>query len=701
MSNSFFVKGIYASGMVLQRNTVNCIYGGGAKATQVELEFRGNKSSTTADKNGEWKIEFNPGEAGGPFDLKLACASDTIVFSDVYVGEVWLSSGQSNAQLPMNRMKYSYPEEFKLPENPQIRMITIPITFSFDGEKSAIENPVWKCASPENLGEMSGTAYFFAKKLQKELGIPVGVINSSQGGSPIFAWMNKDSFKELGRDDYLAKIEKWNVKGAVKKVQDEAAAAHKTWDEQLAKSDIGFTQKWNEGGIEKFYDCANGNKTVISTKTFSIPGDFTELGETTGVVWFKKEIVLNSQQAEYLNSHKSFIWFGTIQDSDTIWINGTFCGSTGYLYPPRRYEIPKGTLKEGSNIITVRVQKNGPGPIRFFTEKPYYLFSEDVRIAPVAFRNVERVELQNQVQSNSSVHKDDASAGVKIKLEGEWNYAVGCTSLPRPGEVFFEWEPSALYNSMLAPCFSYAIAGALWYQGESNATEYYDYKALLKKMIELWRKKFVYAPEKMPFVVMQLPNWAIGIERSISDNFDDWAELRDAQLKAVEESDNTTLVSMIDAGEWNDLHPEKKKTGGTRAALEALRLAYGAKTNAAPKIEYCERKDDVFTLRFNCGTSSLKAYEVIGEDNDKAKYSSAYADFNKENPCVYGFEFVTKDDVKLKACGKLVSANTVEIKSPVEADSLKELRYLWKNNPWIVNLYSEELIPALPFKILL
>ena len=106
-------------------------------------------------------------------------------------------------------------------------------------------------------------------------------------------------------------------------------------------------------------------------------------------------------------------------------------------------------------------------------------------------------------------------------------------------------------------------------------------------------------------------------------------------------------------------------------------------------------------MRFNCGTSSLKAYEVIGEDNDKAKYSSAYADFSKENPCVYGFEFVTKDDVKLKACGKLVSANTVEIKSPVEADSLKELRYLWKNNPWIVNLYSEEQIPALPFKILL
>ena len=685
MSKSFFVKGIYASGMVLQRNTVNCIYGGGANASLVELEFRGKKSSAAADKNGEWKIEFNPGEAGGPFELKLVCGSDSIVFSDIYVGEVWLSSGQSNAQLPMNRMKYSYPEEFKLPENPQIRMITIPITFSFDGEKSSIENPAWKCASPENLGEMSGTAYFFAKKLQKELGIPVGVINSSQGGSPIFAWMNKDSFKELGRDDYIARIEKCNVKGAVKKVQDEAASAHKTWDEQLAKSDIGLAQKWNEGGIEKFY---TGKK---AQKTFSIPGDFTELEKSTGVVWFKKEIVLNSRQAEYLNSHKSFIWFGTIQDSDTIWINGTFCGTTGYVYPPRRYEIPQGTLKEGSNIITVRVQKNSPEAIRFFVEKPYYIFSEDVKIAPVAFRNVERVEMLNQVQHDSSVQNDDVSAGVKIRLDGEWNYAVGCTSVPRPGEVFFEWEPSALYNSMLAPCFSYAIAGALWYQGESNATEYYDYKALLMKMIELWRKKFVYAPEKMPVVVMQLPNWAIGIERSISDNFVDWAELRDAQLKAVEESDNMTLVSMIDAGEWNDLHPEKKKTGGTRAALEALRLAYGKKYCPAPKVEYCESKGAVFTIRFNCYGSSLKSFAVENES----------ADFARACDTVYGFEFITKDDKKLKAEGKLVSCTSVEIRSPVEAVSLKELRFLWKNNPWIVNLYSEELIPALPFKILL
>ena len=675
VEKKFFVEGIFASGMVLQRNTENCICGGGAD-NKVQLEFRGKKYEAAPDKNGNWSIEYNPGKAGGPFELALTCGKDSIVFSDVYVGEVWLSSGQSNAQLPMVRMKYSYPDEFELPENPYLRMITIPIDFSFDGEKTSVQKPEWKCANPANLLEMSGTAYFFAKKLQKELGVPVGIINASQGGSPVFAWMNGDSLKELGRDDYIARIEKWNTKGAVKAKQEEVIAAHKKWDTELVKSDVGLAQNWQE--TEDFV-IAGGKGSGIKKGKFNIPGDFTELGKEAGIVWFKKELVITKQQAEHLNSQKAFIWCGTIQDADKIWINGTFCGETAYVYPPRRYEIPHGTLHEGKNIITLRIQKNGPIPIRFFKEKPYYIFSGDVKIHPVAFRNVERPEEYGDV------------GGVKIKLEGEWNYAVSCSAEPRPGEVFFEWEPSALYNSMLAPCFSYAIAGALWYQGESNAMEYYDYKALLMKMIELWRKKFVYAPEKMPVVVMQLPNWAEGFDREISDNFIDWAELRDAQLKAVEQTENTTLVSMIDAGEWNDLHPEKKKTGGTRAAQEALRLAYGKAYAAAPKVEYCESKDAVFTLRFNCHGSCLKAFAVENES----------ADFARTCDTVYGFEFITKDDKKLKAEGKLVSSTSVEIRSPVEAASLKELRFLWNNNPWIVNLYSEEQIPALPFKILL
>ena len=194
--SGFCVKGIYASGMVLQRNRVNCIYGVAPEQSSVILSFRGNEWTCTSAQDGCWKIEFNPGDAGGPFDLELKNGSETISYSDVWVGEVWLLSGQSNAQLPMERLKWSYPENFKLPKNNNIRMITIPISFSFDGEKDFIDSPKWIPASPETLGLMSGTGYFFAKNLSHALNVPVGIVNASQGGSPITAWVDRQVISE-------------------------------------------------------------------------------------------------------------------------------------------------------------------------------------------------------------------------------------------------------------------------------------------------------------------------------------------------------------------------------------------------------------------------------------------------------------------------------------------------------------------------
>ena len=197
MKGKLSVKGIVASGMVLQRNKINCIYGTADVYEDIIMTFRGVTSITQADEQGCWKLEFSPGEAGGPFEMQLKTEKEALTFTDVYVGEVWLSSGQSNAQLPMERMKFSYPEEFKLPENPNVRMITIPIAWTFDGERDSVDNPEWICASPETLGQMSGTGYFFAKRLSEELGVPVGVINASQGGSPISSWMSKKSLEEM------------------------------------------------------------------------------------------------------------------------------------------------------------------------------------------------------------------------------------------------------------------------------------------------------------------------------------------------------------------------------------------------------------------------------------------------------------------------------------------------------------------------
>jgi len=665
-------KGIYSNGMVLQRDTVNCIFGEAASASKVEMTFRGETYSVQSDSEGNWKIEYNPGNAGGAFEMKISCGSETVTFTDVYVGEVWISSGQSNAQLPMERMKFSYPEEYELPANQNIRMITVPITWSFDGEKDSVENPVWVCASPETIGGMAGTGYFFAKKIQSELGVPVGIINNAQGGSPISSWMSKQALQELNQNEYLTRLKYYENPENVEKKKIEVAEAQKKWDELINSTDAGTKEGWEQLDFAKLDE---------SWGECVVPG-YIEDFNSAGFVWIKKEIVLSAEQVKHFNSKKTWIWLGTIIDADKVWINGTFAGATGYSYPPRRYVVPAGTLKEGSNTVTVRLQKNSKyGKIRFYEEKPYFLFTENVKIHPVVVRNVELPE-----------PKDIPEGAECICLSGDWRMKVGTAVEDGPVGMFFEWCPTALYNSMLSPCFNYAIKGAIWYQGESDAGHYAEYSDLLKKMILLWREKFVYASKNMPFIVMQLPNWSDGHGEDTAVVFSDWACQRESQAKAVTESVNAALAVTIDAGEWNDLHPEKKRTGGTRAACQALRIAYEKNIyKPAPVFKQILPADDGWKISFNTYDLELEAFAINGKS----------ADFKISGKEVSGFSLLYKDGedkcIELKA--ELISDTEVLVHKPDISGQFKELRYLWAQSPAPVNLYSSQKLPVVPFAV--
>ena len=433
------VLGIYADGMVLQRNTTNCIFGEGAQG-EVSLSFRDTTAKATAQSDGRWKIEFNPGEAGGPFELKLACGKDTITFKDVWVGEVWINSGQSNAQLPMDRLRYSYPYEMRLTKDNNIRMITIPITYAYDGPKDTVDNPQWICASPETIEQMSGTGYFFASNLSKELGVPVGIINASQGGSPITSWMSEESLVKAGKTNFVDQLNKWREPDAVKNQIEKELRANTEWQKNLESTDTGLNEHWENLSFEDIADDS-------LWKTCFIPNNFFDLKES-GVCWFKKEIELTQAELAGLTMpHEDIrLWLGVIVESDRVWVNGVYCGETPYCYPPRRYVIPQNVLHVGKNTITIRVVKNSSTPIRFYEDKIYAIFNSKNRLS----------------------------------LDGEWKKRVSCDVPNHPGMTFFEWQPTALYNTMLAPAFNYAVAGALWYQGESNTWNYYEYAELLQ-----------------------------------------------------------------------------------------------------------------------------------------------------------------------------------------------------------------------------
>ena len=672
MNKKFCVKGIAASGMVLQRNKINCMFGSAAAFDDVIMTFRGVTSITQADEEGNWKLEFSPGEAGGPFEMTIKTDKEKVEFTDVYVGEVWVNSGQSNAQLQMERLKFSYPDEVSLPKNPYIRMITVPIAWTYKGERDCVENPEWICASPENTVKMSGTAYFFAKKLSQELNMPVGIINASQGGSPISAWLSKQALQELGAEDYLNRLAYFEKDENIAAKQKELSENQVKWNNELQAARTVSACNCEE------FTCTEGWETV------KIPGIIDSFN-SAGLVWFKKEIELTEEQVAVFNSHKTWLWMGTIIDADEAFVNGVKVGGTPYSYPPRRYVIPQGTLKAGKNMIALHVQLNSSeGRIRFYEEKPYMIFTDNVSVHPVASRNVE-------CRPDTFFPVD----GEQIILAGEWQMKADAKVRNCPPGMFFEWVPTALYNAMLAPCFHHAIAGVLWYQGESDANHAVEYKGMLVKLMNLWRRKFIYGSKTLPFVVMQLPNWSDGHEEDSTVNNMEWAYLRQAQSDAVNMAGNAGLAVTIDAGEWNDLHPEKKRTGGTRAAMEALRVAYGRTfISPAPKMLSVESKKNKFTVKFDCGNSSLQAFTVKDKTSDLSVES--------KDKAVYGFSFLCqkKGEISVEeACAKLINDYEVEVTAPKGSGELVELRYLFADNPAPVNLYSRDLLPAAPFMV--
>ena len=413
-------------------------------------------------------------------------------------------------------------------------------------------------------------------------------------------------------------------------------------------------------------------------KECTVPGEIDEL-KKAGILWMKKEIELSEKEAQAFNSKNTYLWLGRILDADFVYVNGVEVGATYYCYPPRRYAVPAGTLHSGKNHIVIKLQKNSSSAkITLTPEKPYYLFTENVYVPPVASRHVEKCRAL-----------DVPDGEVCIPLSGTWQMKIAREMPDRPSEVFFEWAPTALYNSMLSPCFNYAISGALWYQGESDAGHAEDYAELLEKMILLWRRTFVYGAKDFPFVIVQLPNFADGRDESNTRCVTGWVDLRKTQSEVRHKVKNCGLAVMIDAGEWNDLHPEKKSTVGKRLSYEALRLAYG--------------KNDIPYSSVPSGFIMEENSCVIDFDLQNSKLCSIINDEDK----VKGFYFVAGEN-KIEAAGRIENQKSIRLEVPDDLrGKLSRICYLMADCPSDVELYvranSEEnvMVPVEPFEIVI
>jgi sialate O-acetylesterase len=604
---------LVSDGMVLQRSQKLKIWGYADAGEKVNIKFLNKTYSTAADNAGNWNVMLPELKAGGPFVMTI----NDIILKDILIGDVWVASGQSNMELPMRRLKPLYGEEMKTVNNQNIRFFTVPQKYNFKTPQNDLDGGKWEAANPQTILNFSGVAYFFAKNLNEKNKVPVGIIHTSLGGSPIQAWMDTNSLKKY--PEYLEEAEKWKNDNLIKSTESNEQALSKAWYAELDQSDIGLNQHWE-----------NFDLNDSSWKTMNIPGSWEDQeGPFEGSVWFRKEIVLPKGSAQ----KTAFLDLGRIKDADVTYINGVKVGNVTYEYPPRWYDIPAGVLKDGKNIIAVRVT-NGSGKGQFIADKPYYL----------------------------------EIGGQKIDLKGPWKYRIGAKmEKMAPGQTFIRWKPTGLYNSMINPLINYKVKGFLWYQGESNTGKPKEYGDLLTTMINDWRYKW--QEKEAPFLIVQLANFMETKNQPMESN---WAELRDQQRKVSLNVPKSGLAVIIDIGEWNDIHPLNKKTVGDRLALQALKIADKENIVAdGPVYQSMKTDGNKIILSFKKGTddfipvSELKGFAIKGKDGS---YQWA----------------------KAKIEGKNIMVWNEEIKDPVS------VRYDWADNS-DGNLKNKTGLPASPF----
>jgi sialate O-acetylesterase len=546
---------LLSDGMVLQGGASVNIWGWADPDEGVKVEFNNKVYRTTTGRDRKWKVKLSDLKTGGPYRMQIV-ADNRITLNNVYVGDVWICSGQSNMVLPIDRVKELYESDIADSDNPEIRYFAVPERYDFKEPQDDLPAGQWKAANPESVLGFSATGYFFANEIYKKTGVPIGLINASLGGSPVEAWLSEEALQDFPQ--HLATASRFKDDAFVQGIIEHDKAVNDAWYTLLNARDKGLKPE-QTSWADPAYDASEW-------PTINLPAfwDESELGSKNGVVWFRKEIVLPDSAA----GKQAKLLMGRIVDSDTTYINGKIVGTVSYQYPPRRYKVPANLLRAGKNIIAVRVINN-TGRGGFIKDKPYRLITDKI----------------------------------EIDLSGEWRYQLGAVMEPLEGPTFVQWKPLGLYNAMIAPLTNHLIKGVIWYQGESNTDNPVEYEQTFPALIKDWRTKWKQGD--FPFLYAQLANFMQTREYPAESQ---WAELREAQLKTLRVP-KTAMAVTIDIGEWNDIHPLNKKDVGKRLALAAQKIAYGEKNivHSGPIYKSMKIKKDKIILSFTNTGSGLIA----------------------------------------------------------------------------------------------
>jgi sialate O-acetylesterase len=583
---------IFGDNMVLQREKPIAVWGWANAKEKISVKFHGQTKTTVTDKNGKWKISLNPEKAGGPYEL-IVSGKSIVSIKNVLVGEVWICSGQSNMEWPL-RATNNAEHEIAQANFPNIRHIKIPNIIA-STPREDFQSGDWKVCSPETVADFTAVGYYFAAKLSKELNVPVGLINTSWGGTHSETWTSREAFESSEEfKSMIASLPAGNVEELNKKRKAELLHRVEVVQKNVNES-VEEIAKWKL--LE--YDDAHWAEMNVPALW-----ETQSLADVDGVIWFRKTIVLKVDEAGV----PAQLELGMIDDSDETYVNGVKVGGLQAQYNTLRvYAIPPSVLKAGANVISVRITDTGGGG---------GIYGDPDKV---------KLVLPNRTES----------------FVGKWKLRI--EKLAHTGGVGPNDYPTLLFNAMINPLISFTIQGAIWYQGESNAGRAYQYRKAFPLMITDWRKHWNQGD--FPFYFVQLASFDNNGGNSATGS--SWAELREAQAKTLS-LPQTGMVVTTDIGDSHDIHPRNKKDVGYRLAAVALGNTYGKKiTFRGPSYESITISGTQAIITFKNGSGELttpdkygylRGFEIAGSDQ---KFYPAQA-FIKNGEVVVQHEQVTK-----------------------------------------------------------
>jgi len=616
-----YLPKVFGDNMVLQRELKIPVWGNSTPGATIIAELGNTKSTTKADQEGKWMVHLPKFKAGGPYTLKIyeeGKPGEGVVLSGILVGDVWLASGQSNMEWQVQQAKDAS-VEIANANFPQLRFLMVEHSNEVKPQTD-ISTSGWKVCDSNTVKELSAVAYFFARKIHVDQNVPIGIVQSTWGGTRIEPWTSREMLltSPITREctlsaDTLHYNREDIIRDSLKQVR--------FWD-------IVYNPQNNAEKIFPAPDYDDSDWTEIAMP--NVLKDFG-IGYYEGMVWMRKKISL----PESYSGKDLTINLGHPEMTYSLYFNGSeICKNKWYSNATHSYTIPAALVQPGENTITVRIAMLWGG---------------------------------GGLNPANDIYITDGST--EITLAGNWLYKKDLEpAIPKMSNN--QGYPTVLFNSMINPLVPYGIKGFLWYQGESNAEEAYNYRKLFPMLIADWRQHWQQG--NLPFLFVQLANY---MERKPLPSESEWAELREVQTLTLSQL-NTGMACTIDIGDAGSVHPLNKQEVGRRLALIANKTVY---------------KQDGIII----SGPMFRSYKKEG-NRIRISFSSIGSGLSTSNGKeVKGFA-IAGDDKQFHWAKAVIEGNEVVVYCD-EVENPEAVRYAWADNP-DCNLINSEGLPAVPFR---